>query len=104
MTLAGRRLCPRDLDAHTAMAYELVDLADPDDDFDPTDLENEADLAGGDLEAALAWGAAWVCVLQQSLPSTPSAMSCPTATSTTGPLTVRFTSMRHGKRARNRWK
>ncbi|MDK1476940.1 hypothetical protein QNO07_26680 [Streptomyces sp. 549] len=68
VTLAGRRLHPRDLDAYTTTAYELAGFADQGDAFDPTDLDSEADLVGGDLEAALPWAAAAVCVLQQSLP------------------------------------
>ncbi|MGW1159327.1 hypothetical protein [Streptomyces sp. NPDC002519] len=68
VTIAGRRLHPRDLDAYTTIAYELADLADQDDEFDPNDVESPADLVRGDLEAGLAWAAAGICVLQQSLP------------------------------------
>ncbi|MDQ1052034.1 hypothetical protein [Streptomyces sp. V4I2] len=68
ITIGGRRLHPRDLDAYTVIAYELADLADQDEEFDPNDVESEDDLVRGDLEAALAWAAAGVCVLQQSLP------------------------------------
>lgn len=66
VVIGGHRLHPRDLDAYTTIAYQLADLAD--DDFDPAEGENEADLAHGDLDAALSWAAAGVCVLQQSLP------------------------------------
>ncbi|MGW3196726.1 hypothetical protein ACWDBD_19455 [Streptomyces sp. NPDC001118] len=68
VTIGDRRLHPRDLDAYTTIAYELADLADQDDEFDPNDVESAADLVRGDLEAALSWAAAGVCVLQQSLP------------------------------------
>ncbi|WP_128380445.1 hypothetical protein [Streptomyces cavernae] len=68
VTIGGRRLHPRDLDAYTAIAYELADLADQDEEFDPNDVESEDELVRGDLDAALAWAAAGVCVLQQSLP------------------------------------
>ncbi|MDQ1042148.1 hypothetical protein [Streptomyces sp. V4I2] len=68
VTIGGHLLHPRDFDAYTAIAYKLADLTDRDGDFDPDDLENEADLVRGDLEAALSWAAAGVCVLQQSLP------------------------------------
>ena len=68
MTIGDRRLHPRDLDAYTTIAHELADLADQDDDFDPNDMETEAGLVRRDLEAGLAWAAAGVCVLQQSLP------------------------------------
>ncbi|WP_020123123.1 hypothetical protein [Streptomyces canus] len=68
MTIGGHRLHPRHLDAYTAIAYELADLADQDEEFDPDDVENEDDFVRGDLDAALAWAAAGVSVVQQSLP------------------------------------
>ncbi|WP_404200572.1 hypothetical protein [Streptomyces tauricus] len=68
VTIGGRRLHPRDLDAYTTIAYELADLADQDEEFDPNDVERDADLVCGDLDAGLSWAAAGVCVLQQSLP------------------------------------
>ncbi|MEU2159103.1 hypothetical protein ABZ532_29540 [Streptomyces sp. NPDC019396] len=64
VAIAGRSQHPRDLDAYTAIAYELADLADQDDEFDPNDVESPADLVRGDLEAGLAWASGGVCVLQ----------------------------------------
>ncbi|MDT0485240.1 hypothetical protein [Streptomyces doebereineriae] len=68
VTIGGHRLHPRDLDAYTSIAYELADLADQDEEFDPNDVESKDDLVRGDLDAGLGWAAAGVCVLQQSLP------------------------------------
>lgn len=66
--IGGHRLHPRDLDAYTTLAWNYADLSG-DDDF----LDAEAGTGGltevpGDLTTALAWAAAGVCVLQQSLP------------------------------------
>ncbi|KUM84421.1 hypothetical protein [Streptomyces pseudovenezuelae] len=68
VTIGGRRLHTRDLDACTVTAYELADLADQDEEFDPNGMESEDRLVRGDLDVALAWAAAGVCVVQQLLP------------------------------------
>ncbi|MEV0494469.1 hypothetical protein [Streptomyces atratus] len=61
VTIGGRLLHPRDLDSYATFAYEYAGLED---EGDFTDAENGT----GDLTTALAWAAAGVCVLQQSLP------------------------------------
>ncbi|MFJ9080472.1 hypothetical protein ACIRO3_35345 [Streptomyces sp. NPDC102278] len=69
VTIGGRLLHPRDLDSYAAFAYEYAGLddEDADDDLDDEDGQGQPRVTG-DLEAALAWAAAGVCVLQQSLP------------------------------------
>jgi hypothetical protein len=58
--IAGRTIMPRCLDAYVMQAYAEAGLGGDD---DPA----EADL-DDDLDEALAWAEAGVCVLQQSLP------------------------------------
>lgn len=62
VSLDGRRLHPRDLDAYCAIAYDIAGLHQDD------DVDDEGPVtATGDLDTALSWAAAGVCVLQQSL-------------------------------------
>ncbi|MFK0016356.1 hypothetical protein [Streptomyces sp. NPDC091027] len=67
VTIGGRRLHPRDLDTYAALAYEYAGLPE-EDDFSAPDDDLALDDLTGDLDTALAWAAAGVCVLQQSLP------------------------------------
>ncbi|MFE1875043.1 hypothetical protein ACFW9N_29935 [Streptomyces sp. NPDC059496] len=67
VTIGGHRLHPRDLDTYAALAYEYAGLAEEDDFSAPEDATDLDDLTG-DLDTALAWAAAGVCVLQPSLP------------------------------------
>jgi hypothetical protein len=59
--VAGRLIVPRCLDAYVMEAYVAAGLGDGE---DPA----EADIDDEDLDEALAWAEAGVCVLQQSLP------------------------------------
>ena len=59
--VAGRSIMPRCLDAYVMEAYAAAGLGDGE---DPAN----ADLDDNDLDEALAWAEAGVCVLQQSLP------------------------------------
>ncbi|MET9108362.1 hypothetical protein [Streptomyces zhihengii] len=65
VSLDGSRLHPRDLDAYCAIAYAIAGL-DQGDDADGVD--GGTVRACGDVDTALSWAAAGVCVLQQSLP------------------------------------
>ncbi|GHA49629.1 hypothetical protein GCM10010329_84790 [Streptomyces spiroverticillatus] len=87
VTLGGRRLHPRDLDAYTTTAYELAALADEDDDFDPNDLEDEADLVGGTWTRPCP-GLRRACASCSSPSRTRSATFCCPATPTAGPGTA----------------
>lgn len=71
-------IMPRCLDAYVMEAYAAAGLGDGE---DPA----EVDIDDEDLDEALAWAEASVCVLQQSLPW-PSRTACRTANSTTVPL------------------
>lgn len=62
VTIAGHILHPRCLDAYATIAYDLAGLADGEDE------DTEDSDVPGDLEEALSWARAGVCVLQQSLP------------------------------------
>ncbi|MFE5724766.1 hypothetical protein [Streptomyces erythrochromogenes] len=55
------------MDTYTAIAYEYARLPE-EDDFSAPDGGTALDDLTGDLDTALAWAAAGVCVLQQSLP------------------------------------
>ncbi|OEJ23253.1 hypothetical protein AR457_00515 [Streptomyces agglomeratus] len=68
VTIGGRLLHPRDLDAYATFAYEYAGLEDEDDFTDAEDGTPGLQRVTGDLTRALAWAAAGVCVLQQSLP------------------------------------
>jgi hypothetical protein len=59
--VAGRLIMPRCLDAYVMQAYAAAGLGDGE---DPADV----DIDDEDLDEALAWAEAAVCVLQQSLP------------------------------------
>ncbi|MGW2543155.1 hypothetical protein ACWC5I_20335 [Kitasatospora sp. NPDC001574] len=61
VTIGDRRLHPRDLDAYATIAYEVAGLHQDDDE------DNQGEVPG-ELDAALEWARAGVCVLQQSLP------------------------------------
>ncbi|MFD5083426.1 hypothetical protein ACFWOG_12405 [Kitasatospora sp. NPDC058406] len=66
VAIGDRRLHPRDLDAYATIAYEVAGLRqDGEDGFDDEDDQGEVP---GELDAALEWARAGVCVLQQSLP------------------------------------
>ncbi|MFI1652167.1 MULTISPECIES: hypothetical protein [Streptomyces] len=67
VTIGGHRLHPRDLDTYATLAYDYAGLAE-EDDLSDTDHTTGLDDLTGDLDTALAWAAAGVCVLQQSLP------------------------------------
>ncbi|AQT70942.1 hypothetical protein [Streptomyces sp. fd1-xmd] len=67
VTIGGRRLHPRDLDAYTATVCEYAGLPE-EDGFSAPDGGTALDDLTGDLDTALAWAAAGVCVLQQPLP------------------------------------
>lgn len=58
----GVLLAPRCLDAYVTQAYQAAGLIESDDDPVHADIDPE------DLDLALEWAAAGVCVLQQSLP------------------------------------
>ncbi|WP_327072086.1 hypothetical protein OG196_42860 [Kitasatospora purpeofusca] len=67
VTIGDRRLHPRDLDAYATIAYEVAGLRQDDEGgFD--DEDDHEDGVPGELDAALEWARAGVCVLQQSLP------------------------------------
>ena len=68
VTIAGRLLHPRCLDAYVSIAYNLADLRDEDDGVDAEACSPGLDVVAGDLDAALEWAGAGVCVLQQSMP------------------------------------
>ncbi|MFE2729356.1 hypothetical protein [Kitasatospora sp. NPDC059327] len=64
VTIGDRRLHPRDLDAYATIAFEVAGLdRDVEGGFDDDQGE-----VPGELDAALEWARAGVCVLQQSLP------------------------------------
>ncbi|MFD6691046.1 hypothetical protein ACFWEV_34905 [Streptomyces bacillaris] len=61
VTIGGHRLHPRCLDDYSTIAYQLAGL--------DSEEEDDGDAPPpGDLNAALEWARAGVCVLQQSLP------------------------------------
>ncbi|MFC7830876.1 hypothetical protein [Streptomyces sp. NPDC057375] len=68
VTIGGRLLHPRDLDSYATFAYEYAGLEDAEDFTDAEEGTGGLQRVTGDLNTALAWAAAGVCVLQQSLP------------------------------------
>ncbi|MEU1630264.1 hypothetical protein ABZ746_34190 [Streptomyces sp. NPDC020096] len=68
VAIGGHHLHPRCLDAYTTIAYDYAGLEDDDDFEDAEEGKPGIDHVTGDLDTALAWAAAGVCVLQQSLP------------------------------------
>lgn len=88
VTIGGRRLHPRDLDAYTAIAYELADLADQDDEFDPNDVESPADLVRNPARRALVLAS-----------HTPSRTSVPSSRASTWVLGTEPSRSRYRRRA-----